>query len=73
MPRCFEILRSGRHAFGGWRNDNADVLDFGLCGEFLVGKDDEFGQGGFEEAFEGETQLGGENGDGGEALFRHRV
>ena len=42
-----------------------------MGGEFLVGKDDEFGEGGFEEPFESEAEFGGGEDDGDEALVAH--
>ena len=63
----------GGHSFGGRRNDDACVLNFGLGGEFLVGEDIEFWQGGFEKALEGEAELGAEEDGGDEALLGHGV
>ena len=53
--------------------DDADVLDFGLGGEFLVGEDIDLRQRRFEEAFEGEAEFRAENHGGEEALLGHRV
>ena len=44
-----------------------------MRGKFLVGKDIEFGEGGFEEALEGEAEFGAEDGGGDETLFGHGV
>ena len=63
----------GGHSFSGRGNDDACVLNFGLGGEFLIGKHDELREGRLEEAFEREAKFGCEYCDGGEALLGEGV
>ena len=55
------------------RRDDADVLDFGLGGEFLVGEDMDLREGGLKEALEGEAEFGAENDGWQQALLGHGI